>query len=126
MNLIEQAEEDLAFTLEDDEDGFGIDIILSKNGTEYEFKGQSTDIGFLIDPNTGVEVRGRTCEVTIRLSTVISKIGEIPDKTEEGTGWMAKYVNINGDEWQFAIEEAGVDRKLGLVRITLGLLNYGG
>jgi hypothetical protein len=127
MNLITQAESDLEFTLEDYEDGFGVEIILIRNtGDEYSFYGQSTDISFLIDPNTGIGVQGRTCEVSLRLYNILGVIGEIPDKTEEGTGWIAKYRNVNGDEWTFAIEQVDVDRKIGIVKLTLSLLKNDG
>jgi hypothetical protein len=63
MNLITQAETDLAFVLEDDADGFGVEIaVIAPNGTTALLNAQSTDIGVLIDPSTGVGVRGRNCE----------------------------------------------------------------
>lgn len=125
MNLIEQAESDLSFVLEDDVSGFGISVIvISPAGDTYSLVGQSTDIGLIIDPNTGIGVRGRTAEITFRLSTVLGEIGEIPDKSETGTGWLLQITNVNGDEWTFAVGQADVDRKLGLVKIALELVEY--
>jgi len=51
MNLVEQAEADLSFTLEDKTSGFGVSVVLiDLSGTRYgeddELIVQSTDIGF--------------------------------------------------------------------------------
>jgi len=125
MNLTEQAESDLSFVLEDDVNGFGVAVkVINPAGTEFDLKGQSTDIGLVIDPATGIGVRGRMAEITFRLSTVMSVIGEIPDKSETGTGWLLQATNVNGDEWTFAVGQADVDRKLGLVKIALELVEY--
>lgn len=123
MNLITQAENDLSFTLEDVDNGFGVDVEISDPlGNVYQLTGQSTDVGMLIDPGTGIGVRGRTAEITFRLSTVLDVIGTIPDKDETGMGWILKVRNVNGDEWTFGITVADVDRKIGLVRVALELL----
>ncbi len=122
MNLIEQAEADLEFVLEDAEDGFGAEFtVIAPDGTTATIHAQSTDIGVLIDPSTGVGVRGRIAEAVFRLSSLILAFGSIPGKTETGTGWKFRSVNTNGETWEFAIEQADVDRKLGIVKIILGL-----
>lgn len=125
MNLTEQAESDLSFVIEDDISGFSVAVIvINPAGDRFSLKGSSTDIGLVIDPATGIGVRGRTAEIIFRLSTVMFEIGEIPDKSETGTGWLLQITNVNGDEWTFAIGQADIDRKIGLVKIALELIEY--
>jgi len=125
MNLIEQAESDLSFVLEDDVSGFGVAVIvINPSGDRFSLKGQSTDIGLVIDPATGIGVRGRMAEITFRLSTVMAEIGEMPDKSETGTGWLLQTTNVNGEEWTFAVGQSDVDRKIGVVKIALELIEY--
>jgi hypothetical protein len=124
MNIIELAERDLAITLEDRKTGFGVDVtLITPEGIEHKLIGQSTDVGLVIDSNTGIGVRGRIAEITFRLSTLLEKVGSIPDKTEEGGGWLMRIENINGDNWTFAVGVADVDRKLGVVKISLELID---
>ncbi len=76
MNLLQQAEADNAFILEDDVTGFGRAIALSDNATPtphvYNVKGQVTRVGVTLDPGTGLPVPGNTCAVTVRLSTLMA------------------------------------------------------
>lgn len=117
MNLVEQAKKDLAVTLEDKENGFGVDIELTdENNNLYYATGQTTDIGFFIDPGTGVGVAGRTAEVSFRLSTFcVQSGGKLPTH-----GWIVSYQNKI-----FSIQEPIIDRKLDIIKLTLGLLRDG-
>ncbi|MBP7735950.1 MAG: hypothetical protein KA369_08260 [Spirochaetes bacterium] len=122
MNLLEIAERDLEHTLEAN----GVPVILidgdgTRYGTDGKLKAQTTDIGFFIDPGSGVGVRGRTAEVNFRLSTLIRIGADIPDKK----GWMIESTDIAGNPWTFAVEEALVDRTVGVVKITVGVVNVG-
>jgi len=124
MNIVELAERDLAITLEDRKTGFGVDVtLITPEGIEHKLIGQSTDVGLVIDSNTGIGVRGRIAEITFRLSTLLDVVGSIPDKTEEGGGWLMRIENINGDNWTFAVGVADVDRKIGVVKISLELID---
>lgn len=124
MNLNTIAESDLSFILEDVDDGFGVVIgVTNPYGSVFTLHGQSNDIGFLIDPSTGVNVRGRNCEIVFRLSTVLSVLGMIPDKTASAEGWIFTFNNTNGQYWTFALLDCMVDRKLGVVKMILELLD---
>ena len=118
MNLVAQAEADLAFTLEDTESGFGIDFtIVDPEKNEYKLKGQTTDIGFFIDPNTGVGSNDRYAEINFRLSSFIAEGGtEYP---EVNTGWYIKDVASNGirSSENYSIQITPIDRKIGLMKI---------
>ena len=125
MNLNSIAESDLEFVLEDLSDGFGVEVIVTTPaGLTQTLTAQSTDIGVLIDPQTGVGIIGRNCEFNFRMSTLISKLGEIPKKSESGNNyWTFSHVNTNGETWYFGIEQVHADRKLGVVKIVLGLVD---
>ncbi len=122
MNLVRQAEEDLSFTLEDKTSGFGVKIVLiALDGTRYgdddELIGKTTDIGFRIDPQTGSLIVGRTAEVDLRLSTVLSVVGEIPSR-----GWKVEMTS--GEQcWTFTLREGTADdRKIGLFKMVLNMV----
>jgi len=124
MNLLEQAEKDLSFTVEDKDNGFGISIIIvNKNGTRYGENGEliakTQDIGFFIDPGSDVGVQDRTVWIDLRLSTLKTLGVNIP-KTKDG--WKIIYTDKQGDTWNFAIELAAPDRTLGLLKLHLKFL----
>ena len=122
MNLVEQAEADLSFTLEDKTSGFGIKIVLiALDGTRYgdddELIGKTTDIGFRIDPQTGTLIVGRTAEVDLRLSTVLDVVGEMPIR-----GWKVEMTS-GEQSWTFTLREGTADdRKMGLFKMVLNMV----
>ena len=126
MNLVEQAETDLSFTLEDKDTGFGISIVLiDKSGTRYgesdELIVQSTDIGFGIDPQTGVLMDGGTAEINLRLSTLLTVTsGVFPEK-----GWKVEINNVETENVNrtFELRDKFVDRKLGIFKMALTLVD---
>ena len=125
MNLVEQAETDLGFTLEDKNSGFGISVVLiDTSGIRYgennELIVQSTDIGFGIDPQTGVLMDGGTAEINLRLSTLLTVTsGVLPEK-----GWKVEITNKNTDNQLYTFELRGkfVDRKIGIFKMALTLV----
>ena len=126
MNLVEQAETDLGFTLEDKSTGFGISIVLidlsnNRYGENDELIVQSTDIGFGIDPQTGVLMDGGTAEINLRLSTLLTVTsGVLPEK-----GWKAEITNEKTDSqlYTFELRDKFVDRKLGIFKMALTLVD---
>lgn len=117
MNLIQQAELDLSFTLEDKVNGFGIDIVLiDSDNVEYPLVGRACDIGFFVDLTTGLGAIGRVTEVDLRLSSVsaagASAILRNPQK------WRFKYNNIT-----FIVKQAPVDRTLGMIKLQAEVVN---
>jgi hypothetical protein len=124
MNLLELAEENLEFILEDANTGTGIKVVLiSPAGTRFgdagEIIGESNDIGFSIDPETGTAFQGRTIEVNLRLSKVLSAAGVIP-----GKNWKVEIRQPNGEgtTWTFAVSSAPVDRTLGIIKLWLNFV----
>lgn len=124
MNLRETAEQDLATTLEDSVMGFGMPIVVTDpDGFMAELCGQSGDISFLIDPETGQAVSGRVAHVTIRISTLAEKGLSIPrgvaDKTSKP--WVIAFPDLACNDQTFKVEEARPDRTLGLVTCIVGV-----
>lgn len=115
MNLNDIAESDLEFTLEDSENGFGVNVILyDLNDNEYNATLQTTDIGFFIDLQSGVGVQSRQVEVHGRISTIETAAADLPCKN-----WRIDYVDTNGKTWSCSIVNVIPDRKLGIYRMIL-------
>lgn len=115
MNLAQQAEADLSFTLEDVDNGFGVALTLTDDSSvDYAISVQTTDIGFFMDPETGIGVAGRTVEVVVRISTLAGLGGGYPSKD-----WTGQYTDTNGSTWAFAVQKNEPDRKLGVYKLTL-------
>ena len=119
MNLRDIAEQDLETTLEDAQMGFGWSITLTDpKGRTGNFVGQSGDIHFLIDPETGQGISGRFAHVAIRIKSILdSSAGfqELPSKE-----WKIIFNDLYGSAYNFIIEEARPDRTLGLITCLLG------
>jgi hypothetical protein len=125
MNLLDQAEQDTSFTVEDKDNGFGRAVVFEKsNGTRYgendELIAKVQDIGLFIDPGNDVGVQARTTWIDLRLATLINIIGEIPQKD---AGWTVYVPDSQGQTWPFAIEMVPPDRTLGLVKFHLVFLD---
>lgn len=126
MSLILDHEENLALSLEDP-DFFGVPItLIDTNDTEYEFTGQANNISrhFALDAGAGDEVAGERSNVTIRLSTFLTKTNvDIEDIKIELENWKVKVSPqpTLQDEKTFLIEQGGIfpDRHLGIITIFL-------
>ena len=120
MNLIQQAEEDLKFTLEDKEDGFGVEFIfIDEENNLYESVNCScSDIGLLIDMTSGATVSSRQVEITARIKTLEELNFGYPKNS-----WQVKYNNVNNEEFYFAIKEIRPDRTLGVYNFVLELIH---
>ena len=116
MNIRDIAESDLAETLEDVENGFGVALKLyDEDKTEYSVNCQCSDIGYFIDPQTGCGVIGRRVEINIRISSLALLCLDPPS-----TKWTAKYTDKQGNEWSMAIAQPPmVDRALGIYGLIL-------
>jgi hypothetical protein len=124
MSLREQAERDLETTLEDSVNGFGVPmVIVDPDGFTAELCGQSGDIHFLIDPETGQAVSGRVAHVAMRISTLKSKGLQIPRGVADSAvkPWVVTFPDLECKNQTFKIEEARPDRTLGLVTCVVGV-----
>lgn len=117
MNLNLQAEKDLEFTLEDSKYGFGILLNFYDNDlNEFPLIAQTTDIGFFIDPQSGVGVAGRQVEVSIRINSLELLGGGYPCKKDN---WTVGYVDTNNKTWKTKIQQNRPDRKIGIYNLLL-------
>lgn len=121
MNLRELAELDLSLTLEDSVNGFGFPVnVTDPSGNSKAMTGQTGDIGFEIDPNTGQLVSGRFAHISLRISSFDGLSG-LPRGVADNSGnpWKFKFDDINGNEHVFICQESMIDRTLGVVTCAL-------
>jgi len=121
MNLRELAEHDLSLTLEDSVHGFGWNIeVTDPDGNTKSMIGQSGDIGFEIDPNTGQIVSGRFAHVSLRISSFDGLSG-LPRGVADNSGnpWKFKFNDVNENEYVYICQESMPDRTLGIVTCAL-------
>jgi hypothetical protein len=124
MNLRELAESDLAVTLEDNANGFGWAVtVTDPNGVTNAgpLYGQSTDIGAMLDPETGVLIAGRTATVSLRLSSLTSQGLGTPKATPSASSrpWLVAFNDINGNAFTFKVVRPLPDRSLGFITLIL-------
>lgn len=118
MNLNEIAEQDLNFTLEDTESGFGVDLIFyDLESNEVEISCSTTDISFFIDPQTGMNISNRQVEITCRITTMNSN--NVTPKQDD----IVLYRDTIGVDFKTCIKDVMPDRKIGIYKILLEARN---
>lgn len=118
MNMVEQAEKDLSFTLEDSISGFGVALQFQDNSQILQnVICQTTDIGFFYDMDTEAGAVGKTVEVVARLSTLNTL--NIPTITKST---VLKYVTTAGDIFDMNPLHILTDTKIGVVKLILEVL----
>lgn len=120
MNLIQQAEEDLKFTLEDKDNGFGVEFefVDEENELSESINCNCSDIGLLLDLSSATAVSTRQVEITARIKTLKELNFGYPKNS-----WQVKYKNVNNEVFYFAIKEIRPDRTLGVYNFVLELLH---
>lgn len=112
MNIRQQAELDLSFTLEDLINGFGTLITLTNKSAQQQIvNGQSHRIGTDFDPQTGIPVVGNRAAITVRLSALT--IG-IPEE-----GWSISFNDQAGNTITGKANKVMNDNTLGVSSIIL-------
>ena len=103
MGLREQVEADLAAILEDAAGGFGSTIQLTDpDGVTAELVGLSNDIAAAVDPETGALVAGRSVEVLLRISSIISAGLALPSVTTDPRNvkpWKVRFKQRKKNCW---------------------------
>lgn len=115
MGLRVQNEADLAESMED-EDDFGWPItVTDPNGVSQPLIGLSTDIMQIIDPDTGMVLKGRTASVALRISSLV--FSSLPEAVANSAAkpWRADFEDINGSPYTFKVKESSPDRAIGIV-----------
>lgn len=124
MGLRETIAADTKTILEDDVMGFGWAIsVTDPDGTSRPFIGYSTDIGQVIDPDTGVVLSGRVASVVLNLKSLKDVELEIPEGISDSAKkpWLIRFDDINGTSHLFKISETNPDRAMGIVVCLLEL-----
>lgn len=123
-NLRDMARDDLAVTLEDDVNGFGVPVaVTNPDGVTDNLVGQTGDIHLAIDPDTGLTVSGRTAHVSLGIAAIETAFGAgaMPQGQVDTTKkpWKFVFADPQGTARAFIVREALPDRTLGLVTCTL-------
>ncbi len=125
MNLREIAELDLALTLEDADNGFGIPATITDTaGTSSIINVQSGDIHVLYDPDTDVKISARTAHISVRIASLTAAGLEMPkaQPDQSKNPYTFEFADSNGVIRKFIVSEARPDRTLGIVTIILELI----
>ncbi|MCR4631414.1 MAG: hypothetical protein K5786_07255 [Treponema sp.] len=117
MNLRQLAEQDLAVTLTDKDNGGAVSFTISKpSGTGYTVNGFVGDIGYLLDTE-GNPIAGRTVTAIFRMSDLMAN----NEYMQPGRGWKVIYTDMSGHEWILYVARFEPDRTLGVGRLILSL-----
>lgn len=123
MSLRAQAEQDLAFILEGDDQGFRWPIVVTDPaGTVSSgLFGFSDDIAQIIDPDTGQAVSGRLASVAIRIAALSAQSLTLPEGIADASlkPWVIAFDDINGNPYTFKVTQSNPDRAIGLVTCLL-------
>lgn len=118
MGLRQQAAADLRAIVEDDTSGFGWPIrITNPDGESIDIVGLSTDVATVIDPDTGMAVKGRNASIAVALGTLEDEGFEIPKGITDATSkpWVVRFDDIQGTAHTFKVMDAEPDRAIGVV-----------
>jgi hypothetical protein len=117
MNLRQLAEQDLAVTLTDKDNGGAVSFTISKpSGTGYTVNGFVGDIGYLLDTE-GNPIAGRTVTAIFRMSDLMAN----DEYMQPGRDWKVIYTDMSGHEWILYVARFEPDRTLGVGRLILSL-----
>lgn len=118
MGLRAQAEADTREILEN-EDDFGWDItITNPSDLSANMVGFSTDVSYIIDPDTGLVVSGRTASVALPITSLVAAgFSSLPVGVADTAGkpWIIEFDDINGNPYVFKVAESHPDRAVGVV-----------
>jgi hypothetical protein len=125
MNIREMAEQDLALTLEDAENGFGNEItITDPSGLSEILSGQTGDIHLVYDSEADAKVNNRIIHISIRISSLTALGFEIPrsQPDQSSNPWLFEFSDINGNSGKFTVSDSMPDKALGIVTIILEVI----
>jgi hypothetical protein len=108
--------------IEDDVLGFAHECTLTNPaGTSKTFKVLTSDIGALIDPDTGDMVSGRYAEVVFRLKTLADESFNIPRNIREKDSkpWVVTFNDVNGVPGTFKIIRSEPDKEAGMITCVI-------
>jgi hypothetical protein len=104
--------------IEDPETSGSPFVIIDPKEKEYPVIGIFGDIGFLLDPNTGLPIQGRTITASYRIRTLADMTQETPGKK-----WKVRAPDLYGTDCTLYVVRYEPDRTIGMARIKLAV-NY--
>jgi hypothetical protein len=118
MGIREEVASDLSEILEsEDPAAAGTPyIFIDRENNEYPVMGAFGDIGYLLNPENGIPVQGRTITASYRLGLLRGLTEKVPE-----TGWKVKIHDLNGIEQVFYVSRYEPDRTLGIGRVKLSV-----
>jgi hypothetical protein len=119
MGMREQAAADLQQLLSDTENGPASPFTFFDNknpAAAFPLSGIFGDIGFLISPDTGAAVQGRTIEAVYSMAALKALTNEEPER-----GWRFKAMDLNGAEFELYVIRYEPDRTVGTGRVKLAV-----
>ena len=123
MSLRVAVEQDLAFIVEGDAQGFRWPItVTDPAGTSSSgLYGLSDDIAQIIDPDTGQAVSGRLASVAIRIAALSAQSLTLPEGIADASvkPWLVAFDDVNGNSYTFKVSQSNPDRAVGLVTCIL-------
>lgn len=125
MNLREISERDLALTLEDADNGFGIPATITDTvGNSAVINVQGGDVHVLYDPDTDVKISSRTAHIVVRIASLTAAGLEMPkaQSDQSKNPYTFEFADSNGVIRKFIVSEARPDRTLGIVTVILELI----
>jgi hypothetical protein len=90
--------------------------LLSANNEQYHLNGSYGDIGYLIDPDTGTAVQGRTIEAAYSMASLREQTEQEPKK-----GWRFVCNDLAGNEIVLFVALYVPDRTIGLAKLKLAV-----
>jgi hypothetical protein len=121
VSLRERAAADLRGILTDTS-GFAWPItVVTPDGACVSMTGLSTDIGDVIDPETGQAVAGRAASVALSVPVLLEACAQIPEGIADTSRkpWVVRFNDIVGREHTFKVKEAMPDLAIGVVTCRL-------
>jgi hypothetical protein len=91
-------------------------IFIDRENNEYPVIGVFGDIRYLLNPENGTSVQGRTITASYRMGL----LRELTEKAPE-PGWKVKISDLNGIEQIFYVSRYEPDRTLGIGRVKLSV-----
>jgi hypothetical protein len=117
MGIREEIDADLSEILEDPEGSAAVGtpyIFIDRDNNEYPVMGAFGDIGYLLNPENGIPVQGRTITASYRMGLLRELTEKVPEQ-----GWKIKIRDHNNVVQIFYISRYEPDRTLGIGRIKL-------
>ena len=123
MNLRGQAKRDLSFTLGDGVRGFGLPVVIEKDGlvigncVNEPFFAQVGRIQYLIDPDTGMGVNGDFAHIAVNLGQMKAAGFEVDTRNITEGDFKISAPDIDGTIQSYINKSFEPDNTLGVIRI---------